>query len=169
MDRRDFMSKGVKTAAASGPFVGRVLGANDRVGVGVIGLGTRGDFELRISLSRPDVRVVAICDVYKPLLNKGLAKAGSATEGHQDFRRILDNKDIDVVFVSTPDHWHAPMTIMACQAGKDVMCEKPLSHTIHEGRAMVNAAREHKRIVQTGEVDPKGWTDFGRLLDSVAG
>lgn len=150
MERRDFIRKTITTAAASGPFLGNVLGANDRIGVGIVGLGTRGDFELRINLGRPDVRVAAISDVYKPLLDKGLAKAGSNTTGYEDFRKLLDRKDIDVVFVSTPDHWHAPITVMACQAGKDVMCEKPLSHTIHEGRVMVNAARKYNRIVQTG-------------------
>jgi predicted dehydrogenase len=151
MERRDFLKGGAAIAAASsGPFLGNVLGANDRIGVGVIGQGTRGDFERRICATLPDSRVIAIAEVYRPLLDRGLSLLPYHADGYEDFRKMLDRKDIDAIFVSTPDHWHAPATIMACQAGKDVHCEKPMSHTIHEGRAMVDAARKYKRIVQVG-------------------
>ena len=146
MQRRDLL----KATAAAGPFLGNVLGANDRIVVGQIGLGARGYYELTICLRTADVRVAALCDVYQPLVDHAVKKVAGGARGYQDFRHVLDRKDIDAVFVSTPDHWHAPISILACQAGKDVYCEKPLNHTIAEGRRMVEAARRYKRVVQTG-------------------
>ncbi len=146
MERRDFL----RTTAAAAPFIGRALGAKDQIRIGQIGLGTRGAYELEICRRTPAVKVAAVADVYEPLVDKYVSASNHAFDGYQDFRRILDRKDIDAVFVSVPDHWHAIATIMACQAGKDVFCEKPLSHTIHEGQTMVKAARKYDRIVQTG-------------------
>ena len=146
MDRRKFLS----TAAATGPFLGRVLGANDRIVIGQIGLGSRGYYEVTINLKNPGVDIAAVCDVYRPLADLTKEKCGSRTEAYSDFRRVLDRKDIDAVFVSTPDHWHAPITLLACEAGKDVYCEKPVSHTVAEGRWMVEAARKHNRVVGVG-------------------
>jgi predicted dehydrogenase len=142
MERRNFL----KTAAVSAPFLGRAAGANDEIRIGQIGLGTRGAYELEICRRTKGARVVAVADVYQSLVDQYKGDA----DGYGDFRRILDRKDIDAVFVSTPDHWHAPISILACQAGKDVWCEKPLSHTIHEGRMMVAAARKYNRVMQTG-------------------
>src|ERR1051325_6817418 len=149
MDRRQFI-QGSLTAASTGPFVGRVLGANDRIVIGQIGLGGRGYYEVTINLRNPDVELAAVCDVFHPLADLTKQKCGVKTQSYTDFRRVLDRKDIDAVFVSTPDHWHAPITIMACEAGKDVYCEKPLSHTIVEGRKMVQAARRYRRVVAVG-------------------
>ena len=145
MQRREFVQ-----AAAAAPFAGDVRGANDRIVVGQIGLGGRGKYELSVCQGNPGVRIAAVCDVFQPLVDGAKTQLGGGVDGYTDFRRILDRKDIDAVFVSTPDHWHAIATIMACQAGKDVYCEKPLTHTILEGRRMVEAARKHGRMVQTG-------------------
>ncbi len=145
MDRRSFVS-----SVAAGPFSGRVLGANDRVVVGQIGLGARGYYEVTITSKSAPSELAAVCDVYRPLAELTRQKVGGECEAYTDFRRILERKDIDAVFVSTPDHWHAPISILACQAGKDVYCEKPLSHTVEEGRRMVQAARKHGRVMQVG-------------------
>ena len=146
MQRRDF----VKTLAATAPFIGNVRGANDRISVGQIGLGGRGKYEVSVCHGMPDVRIAAVCDLFEPLVSGTRAMLDNKVDGYQDFRRILDRKDIDAVFVSTADHWHAPIAIMACQAGKDVYVEKPLTHTLEEGRRMVQAARRYGRVVQTG-------------------
>lgn len=137
-------------AAAAGPFIGRAAGANKRIRIGQIGLGARGHYELTLCLKQAGVQVAAVCDPFQPLVDLAVKKAGPGVQGCQDFRRVLDRKDIDAVFVSTPDHWHAPISILACQAGKDVYCEKPLTHTVEEGRRMVEAAHRYKRVVQTG-------------------
>jgi predicted dehydrogenase len=147
MKRREFLTDG-GLAAVFAP--GRVLGANDRIVVGQIGCGARGLYEVEVCLRTPGVEIAAVADVFEPVVNKTLEKLGGRAQGYTDFRRILERKDIDAVFVSTPDHWHAIPTILACQAGKDVYCEKPLSHTIEEGRRMVDAARKYKRVAQTG-------------------
>jgi predicted dehydrogenase len=123
---------------------------SERVRLAAIGVGRQGMNNLR-SLGK---HVVAVCDVDTKHLAKAAAfvenesKQKPSTEG--DFRKLLDRNDVDAVVITTPDHWHAIQTVMACQAGKDVYCEKPLSLTISEGRAMVNAARKNNRIVQTG-------------------
>jgi predicted dehydrogenase len=91
-----------------------------------------------------------VCDVYKPSLDKWAKKLGNNVATYGDFRHILDRDDIDAVFIATPDHWHAIQTIMACDAGKNVYVEKPLSITILEGRRMVEAARRNNRVVQVG-------------------
>jgi predicted dehydrogenase len=149
MDRRKFLQRTL-SAASTGPFLGRVLGANDRIVVGQIGLGSRGYYEVTINLKNSGVELAAVCDVFRPLADLTKQKCGGRTESYGDFRRVLERKDIDAVFVSTPDHWHAPITIMACDAGKDVYCEKPLTLMAGEGRKMVEAARRNKRVVQTG-------------------
>lgn len=137
-------------AASTGPFLGHVMGANDRVVIGQIGLGSRGYYETTITMRTPGIELAAVCDVFKPLAELTRQKVGGKTQAYTDFRRVLERKDIDAVFVSTPDHWHAPIAIMACQAGKDVYCEKPLSHTVEEGRRMVQAARKYNRVFQVG-------------------
>ncbi len=96
---------------------------------------------------------IAVCDVDKEVLAKAVKaveQTGRKCDAYSDYRQVLERKDVDAVVISTPDHWHALMTIHACEAGKDVYCEKPLSLTISEGRKMVQAARKHERIVQTG-------------------
>jgi predicted dehydrogenase len=161
IDRRDFIKStavgalGAGVALRSRSASARLLGANDRVVIGFIGLGRMGQSNLKDFFKQQDVDVAAVCDVYAPNLDKAAALAPKA-EKHKDFRRILDRKDIDVVVVSAPDHWHALPMIMACQAGKDVYVEKPLSHTIDEGRRMVQAARKYNCVVQVGTQQRSG-------------
>jgi predicted dehydrogenase len=98
------------------------------------------------------VRVAAVCDVHEPHLRRAQSAADGKAEAYHDFRKLLDRKDIDAVVIATPDHWHAIPTILACQAGKDVYCEKPLTHRIAEGRAVVTAAEKAGRVTQMGNL-----------------
>ncbi len=133
-----------------------VSGANDRVRVGLIGCGGRGKQDWTSFLKQPDVEPVAVCDLYDPFRAKGIEMTEGRAKGFQDFRKLLEQKDIDAVIVAVPDHWHALMTTAACAAGKDVYCEKPLSLTVAEGRKMVAAARKYNRVVQTGSQQRSG-------------
>lgn len=148
--RRDFN----RTAAAAGLSTAissmRVLGANDRVRLGFIALGNRGDQVLSAFLTHKDCEVTAICDLYQPYLDHAAGKIGGSPKQTKDYRQILDMKDIDAVVINTPDHWHALQTIHACQAGKDVYIEKPLSLCVEEGRRMAYAANKYKRVTQVG-------------------
>jgi predicted dehydrogenase len=136
-----FVTSGVLGAAGQQP-------ASERVVAGLIGCGGRGLGLLSIH-GDPRCTVAAVCDVDQQRTSAAQKRIGGG-DAYQDFRRILDRKDIDAVLVATPDHWHAAMTVMACQAGKDVYCEKPLCRTIYEGRKMVDAARRYDRVVQMG-------------------
>ncbi len=135
---------------------GRVLGANDRVRVGLIGNGLIGKRHLLDFQAQPDVDVVGVCDLSDERLDEAAAIAGSAAPRHKDFRRLLDRPEVDAVVVSTPDHWHALMTILACAAGKDVYVEKPLTHVLREGEWMPRAAAHHRRVVQVGTQQRSG-------------
>ncbi len=150
--RREFLVSSAGAAWASP----RVLGANDRVQVGFIGYGLIGKQHVYDFKNQPDVDVAAVCDVYKPRVDEGLAACSPHAKGYADFRRLLDDKDVQAVVISTPDHWHALMTIMACAAGKDVYVEKPMTLFVKEGRWMVNAARRANRIVQVGSQQRSG-------------
>jgi len=151
LTRRRF-SKAAASAsvAAALTSTSRVLGANERVRLGFIGLGNRGDQVLDAFLEHKDCEVVAICDIYQPYLDFAAQKIGGAPTQFRDYRRLLDRKDIDAVVISTPDHWHALQTIHACDANKDVYVEKPLSLCVAEGRRMVEAARRNRRVTQVG-------------------
>lgn len=152
LSRREFVkTTGAMTVGLTALEAGKVLGSNDRIRLGVIGTGNRGCQVLDFFLKHKDVEVPALCDVSRSTVEAANAKhTGGKAEVYSDFRKIIDRKDIDAVLVATPDHWHALITIMACRAGKDVYCEKPLAKTIHEGRRMVEVARETKRVVQMG-------------------
>jgi len=154
MKRRQFIKRMAQTAAAlsatSALSADRVTGANERVRVGLIGCGGRGMNVAKLMRDMPDVDFVAVCDLYPPHLARAKEWAGSSAKEFKDFRRLLEQKDLDAVLIATPDHWHAIPTVLACQAGKDVYVEKPLAHNIREGRAMVAAARRHNRVVQMG-------------------
>jgi predicted dehydrogenase len=156
ISRRDFTRITVAATAGTALSRMRILGANDRINLGIIGAGDRGRQIWPIFLKQADVSPVAVCDVYQPYLNKAVEAAKTKVSTHEDFRRLLEIKEIDAVIVATPDHWHALATITACQAGKDVYCEKPLSLTVVEGRKMVEAARKHNRVVQTGSQQRSG-------------
>ena len=151
------------------PLTRSALGANERIRVGFIGVGNRGTQLLAEFLTQDGVEVAALCDVYEPYVARDYSKVekklidslgskvprmteelNSSVSRYKDFRQLLDRKDIDAVVISTPDHWHAIQTIMACQAGKDVYVEKPLSVTVVEGRKMVEAAKRYNRVIQVG-------------------
>jgi predicted dehydrogenase len=127
-----------------------VLGANERVNVALVGCGTRGRLLASLIRQTPDAAVTALCDVYDPQVAQARESAGEGTRGFKDFRQVLDQKDIDAIVVATPDHWHGIIAVSACQAGKDAYVEKPLAHNVKESRAIVEAARRSKRIVQHG-------------------
>ncbi|HEY7509717.1 MAG TPA: Gfo/Idh/MocA family oxidoreductase, partial [Vicinamibacteria bacterium] len=111
----------------------RVLGANDRVRLGFIALGNRGDQVLDAFLKHADAEVVALCDIHQPYVDFAAKKVGGTPKRFKDYRRLLDLEDLDAVVINTPDHWHALQTIHACDAGKDVYVEKPLSLVVAEG------------------------------------
>ncbi len=129
-------------------------GPNDKVRLGLIGSGGMGRGDLECFFLNPEVDCSVICDVDDAMIAKGVEicekQRGKKPDTVKDFRRVLDRKDVDVVLIATPDHWHALPTVLACQAGKDVYVEKPLAKTIDEGRAMLEAARRHQRVVQMG-------------------
>lgn len=143
-----------------------VAGANERIHVGMIGVGNRGGQLLKAFLQQSDVQVVAICDIYQPHLEKTAAHLEDRAEKFSDFRKLIDHPGLDAVVIATPDHWHAIQAISACSAGKDVYVEKPLSVTIREGRAMVDAARRHQRIVQVG-TQRRSSNIYRQLMDIV--
>jgi predicted dehydrogenase len=140
---------------------------SDRINLGHIGIGGRGRGFLRpesVPLGKPNpnlggsvpdrvqapVRSIAVCDVDSQRLDDAATRVGGHPKTYRDFRRMLEDKDVDAVFIATPDHWHGLMTVMACEAGKDVYVEKPACLTIEEGRAMVRAAGRYGRVVQVG-------------------
>ena len=149
--RRDFVQKTAigATAWAAAPAI-NALGANDKINVGFIGTGDRGNYNIGQFRHWPEVNIVAVCDVYEPNLERAKESAGSNPKGYKDFRQLLENKEIQAVCITTPDHWHCLNFIYSCQAGKDVYIDKPLSVTITEGRAMVNAARKFNIVSQVG-------------------
>lgn len=151
-NRRQFLQASAAAFAVPYFIPSRCFGANERVTVGMIGVRNQGTGNLKRFLGS-GCNVAAICDVDSEVRAKAMAiVAGQkqTAEEYSDYRKMLDRKDLDAVVITVPDHWHALMTIHACQAGKDVYCEKPLTLAIAEGRRMVNAARENKRVVQTG-------------------
>ncbi len=156
MKRREFLKASIAVGAAA-LTPGRVLGANDEIRIGVIGIGSfvkiggKGRADIEDFRKIPGVRVAALCDCDQKHLDYEVnlfSKRGEKIKACRDFREILDDKDIDAVSITTPNHWHSLMTIMACQAGKDVFVQKPSSHNLFEGRKMVEAMRKYKRVVQ---------------------
>jgi len=128
------------------------VSANDKIQLGCIGMGGMGMGNMNGFMGHPEVEVVAVCDVDSNNLNRAAdaveKKYGKKPKAVKDFREVLDTKDVDAVLISTPDHWHALPFIMACEAGKDIFCEKPISHDIYEGQMMVGAAKQYKRVSQ---------------------
>jgi predicted dehydrogenase len=156
--RRGFLKAGAAALTAS-LFTGRVRGANDKIQIGFIGMGRMGMANLGYALKIPEVRAVAVCDVYRPHLERAAAaaaKGGQEARAVADFRQVLGDASIDAVCISTPDHWHAYMTVEACKAGKDVFVEKPACVYVDEGAKMVQAARKHGRVVQAGTMQRSG-------------
>jgi predicted dehydrogenase len=175
MNRRRFLKNAVGTAAASLAFPylvpSSVFGQaapSERITLGFIGAGKQSKHLMRSFLNSPGTHVLAACDVDKLKLERGkkivedhyAGKNGGSYKGcdtYGDFRDLLARDDIDAVVISTPDHWHAVTVIQSAQAGKDIYCEKPLSQTITEARAMVNAVRRYGRVFQTGSMQRSDW------------
>lgn len=154
INRRDFIKRAALTTAATsvsmyGPSTRNVLGANDRIRLGVIGTGRQGVDNME-NFMRHGVEVAALSDVYQPNLEKGVKAEGGKAKICKDFREVIDDKQIDVVLVATPDHWHALPALEACKAGKDVYVEKPTAVAVEESKKIVEAARKYKRVVQVG-------------------
>jgi predicted dehydrogenase len=132
------------------------ISANDRINVGVIGCNGQGFSDLRAFLQNPEVECIALCDVDESVLNRRAAgveeiRGQRPANLYRDWRRLIDNKDINVVIIGTPDHWHCLQMVSACEAGKDVFCEKPLGNSIGECNLMVAAAKRYNSIVQIGQ------------------
>jgi len=153
MKRRELLKAGLAFGAAT-VVPGCASGANERVTLGIMGVNGRGRSLAQGFASLPDAQIKYVCDVDSRVIPKTVeliaSKQGKTPEAIGDFRRILDDKEVDGLIVATPDHWHALATILACQAGKDVYVEKPCSHNVVEGRRMIEAARHYNRVVQVG-------------------
>jgi predicted dehydrogenase len=160
LPRRTFLMQsaaGLAGAAALSAATGardnhaRANDANSRLRFGLIGCGGRGTHVARLFLDLPNVELAYVCDLDQARLDQAMQNfASSSPQPVGDLRRILDDKDIDAVLIATPNHWHAPAGILACDAGKHVYVEKPCSHNIREGRLLVEAARRNQRVVQHG-------------------
>src|SRR5688572_14195539 len=131
--RRTFLKSTAATVGLTALSASRVLGANERVNVGIIGFGLIGKIHTNSFKEQADVEIRGVSDCFSPRMDECAKLVGGRCAKFGDFRRMLESKDIDAVVVATPDHWHALMTIMACAAGKDVYVEKPLSLCITEG------------------------------------
>ena len=163
-NRRSFLIASGITALAST----RVLGANDTMRVGVIGAGGRMRTLLDCADKSGPYQIAAVADVYKPHRDEVKERSDDTASTHIDYREVLNKKDIDSVFIATPDHWHVRIAVDALAAGKDVYLEKPVTHTIEEGAALLNAVRSSKQILQCG-MQQRSWTHFRNAVDLVQG
>ena len=165
--RREFIRRSLASGAALS--IGQVTkrrNVNEKIGVAFIGVGGQGQYNLTEFIKNPLCRVVALCDVYGPNLQKASNILKSKVALESDFRRLLDRKEVDAVIISTPDHWHALPAVMACKAGKDVYVEKPLALTIAEGHAIMDAAGQYGRVVQVGMQQRSG-SHFQEVVETI--
>jgi predicted dehydrogenase len=156
VSRRSFVRAAGAASLLTAAGWQRVAGANERVGVGFIGFGLIGKRHVLDFQAHKGADLVAAAETHRGRLKEATALIGGAVQGYADFRRLLDSKDVQAVVVSTPDHWHALHTMLACAAGKDVYVEKPLTLFVREGRWMIDVARKHKRVVQVGTQQRSG-------------
>ncbi len=162
-NRREFLASAATLTALSQK---RILGANDRIRVGAIGTGGRSR-ELLHCLKLADMAdLVAVCDVYAPRRAQAADQFGTNASQHVDYREILDNKDIDAVVIAAPDHWHVKIASDAVAAGKDVYVEKPVTHNLEQGPALIKAVRATDRIVQCG-MQQRSWEHFQTAAEMV--
>lgn len=181
MNRRTFLEKSAQVSVAAGAFAqstetqaaGRVrASANEKIVIGVIGCNNMGNGIMNHALNQPNVECAAICDIDTTIGNKRadevMRKQGKRPQLYGDYRRLLENKDIDAVIIGTPDHWHCLPMVEACQAGKDVYVEKPLANSIGECNVMVKAARRYNRVVQVGQQQRSGehWQNAMNFIQS---
>jgi predicted dehydrogenase len=191
--RREFLSRTTMAAAGlaagiqpmSASVYSNTEGAGEKIRMGFIGIGNRGSQLLQLFMNQPDVEIAAFCDLYEPYLLRDrnlvdprylknlsgqVPKMGekfpNQVKKYNDFRKLLEDKDIDAVSIATPDHWHAIITISAIQAGKDVYVEKPLTQTIKEGRMMVKAQSESKQVVAVG-LNRRGNAVYQKLAKEI--
>lgn len=172
LSRRGFL-KGSAAGITGGALLGgwgnaRVLGANDRIRIAVLGAGGRARSIMRILNEFPECEIVTVCDVYEPNLEAGMKLAAEDAQAAVDYRQVLDRKDVDAILIGSPDHWHKQMLIDSVRAGKDCYLEKPIMHSIEEGVEMVRAVEESRRVVQTG-TQQRSWEHYilgKHLVDS---
>jgi predicted dehydrogenase len=162
LNRRAFLTSSLLTAASAK----RVLGANDSVRLAGIGVGSRGAYDLGLAAKAERTEVVAVADVYAPRLAEIKEKLAPAGQGYKDYRELLDRKDIDAVIIGSPDHWHVRMIIDAVSAGKDVYCEKPVSHSIEEGEKLLAAVAGSKQVIQVG-YQQRSWPHYQSAREIV--
>ena len=172
INRREFVSQTgrgalVLSAAATVSPWAKILGANDRIRLGVIGPGGRARLLIRAAQAAPNVEIAAVCDVYPENLEKAAQLTGGKAQTFTDYKELLDSKQIDGVIIGTPDHWHAPMIIDSVRAGKDVYCEKPMTHRLEEGPKIIQAVKKSGRVVQIG-TQHRSWDHFIRAREIVA-
>jgi predicted dehydrogenase len=152
VNRRTFVKSAIAAGATMAAPFSRIIGANDEVRIGIVGFNSHGRSHIKGYQEVPGVKIVALCDVDSAVIAQGMKdffnERGQKPDTYSDIRKLLEDKNIDAISGATPNHWHALSTIWACQAGKDVCVEKPVSHNIFEGRKMVEAARKYNRIVQ---------------------
>ena len=179
MNRREFLNKAAVLGAGvmASPMIvnagPKTVGANDKINIGLIGCRGQGFTNLMSFLNNPECQCIALCDVDQSVLESKAAetekKQGKKVKYlYGDWRKLIDNQDVDIVIVGTPDHWHCLQLVAACQAGKDVYCEKPLGHSIEECNIMVRAAKKYNRVVQVGQwqrSDPH-WQDAVNFVRS---
>jgi len=175
MDRRSFLKGALAAAGASFAISGtkssgRVIGANDTINVGVVGINGRGGSHVSELSKIEGVRVSHLIDVDSRTFGRYLKRLqeqyGTPPKTFQDIRKALEDKDLDAITIATPNHWHSLATIWGCQAGKDVYVEKPLCHEIHEGLIAVETARKYNRIVQHGTQGRSG--NLGLVIQALA-
>jgi predicted dehydrogenase len=172
--RRDFLADSTRSALGASLTLSAaqwnsVLGANERVRLGVIGTGNRGQDVMSVFQKESEVEVVALCDCYDRHLNGALEKTAGQAKTYTDYRALLDAKDVDAVLIATPDHWHARMAIDACRAGKDIYIEKPLTFTIEEGHEIIKAVKASNRVFQVGLQQRSGthyWEAKREIVDA---
>jgi len=187
-NRRRFVAGSLAAAGvAAAPGTVRAAGANDKIRMGFIGVGNRGSQLLNLFMMQPDVEVAALCDVYEPFLTRDFSKVAQRYKDelggripklgetfpkppktYKDYRKLLEDKEIDAVCIATPDHWHALQMIDAVKAGKDVYVEKPLTATLAEGRRMVEAQQATGRVVAVG-LNRRGNPSYRKLAEVLHG
>jgi len=163
ISRRDFIGGAAATVALAST---NAWGANEKLGVALIGCGGQGMNHLHRLAKNPQVKVLGVCDIYKPRLDNAVAVSGA--KKYHDYRDLLADTDIDCVWVATPDHWHARMAIEAMEAGKDVYCEKPMARYWRDARDFLEVARKTGRVVQIGSQDTSRpiWRRAKELVDA---
>jgi predicted dehydrogenase len=162
LTRRDFIkdsAAGAGLAMLGGLAPARVLGANDKIRIGVLGAGQRAHYLMSSFKDQPSVEIVAVADVYAPNREKALKYATADAAATLDYHEVLDRKDVDAVIIGSPDHWHKPMLMDALRAGKDAYCEKPIIHAIEEGDELIRAVEETHRVVQCG-MQQRSWEHY---------